>query len=187
MTRSDAVQTARGARALRVQGQAGRTAAPPCALSLPVASPGGAIAGSGPDLSGRTGQETTLSTYAALRGHPPDFIVRYRLYAPSEGGRKVTFQHLRCDFLYAGDDPARDGIYMIHPEFLDAAGEPLPKDRPVPLVGRASMWILVAEMRAFVHRARLRVGVRGHFMEGARRIGDVEVETIEGLHANPSQ
>lgn len=128
-----------------------------------------------------------MSTYAALRGHPPDFIVRYRLYAPSEGGRKVTFQHLRCDFLYAGDDPARDGIYMIHPEFLDAAGEPLPKDRPVPLVGRASMWILVAEMRAFVHRARLRVGVRGHFMEGARRIGDVEVETIEGLHANPSQ
>ena len=48
------------------------------------------------------------------------------------------------------------------------------------------MWILVAEMRASVHRDRLRVGVRGHFMEGASRIGDVEVETIEGLHDNPS-
>ncbi len=127
-----------------------------------------------------------MKTYRELRKHPPDFIVRYRLYAPSEGGREVTFQHLRCDFLYAGDDPARDGIHMIHPEFLDAAGEPLPKDRPVPLMGRASMWILVAETRASVHRGRLRLGVRGHFMEAARRIGDVEVESIEGLHENPS-
>ena len=127
-----------------------------------------------------------MRVYRELRRHPPDFIARYRLYAPSEGGREVTFQHLRCDFLYAGDDPAKDGIHMIHPEFLDASGEPLPKDRPVPLVGRASMWVLVAGMWASVHRARLWIGVRGHFMEGARRIGDVEVETIEALHENPS-
>lgn len=127
-----------------------------------------------------------MRMYRELRKHPPDFLVRYRLHAPSEGGRKLTFQHLRCDFLDAGDVPARDGIYMIHPEFLDAAGEPLPKDRPVPLMGRASMWILVAEMRASVHGARLGVGVRGYFVEGARRIGDVEVETIAALHENPS-
>ena len=40
------------------------------------------------------------------------------------------------------------------------------------------MWILVTEMRATVHRDRLRVGVRGHFMEGARRIGDVVTRVI---------
>lgn len=128
-----------------------------------------------------------VRTYRELRKHPPDFIVRYRLYAPSEGGRKVTFQHLRCDFLYAGDDPAKDGIHMIYPEFLNDAGEPFARDMPVPLIGRASMWILNPELRAKVHRARLHVGVRGHFMEGARKIGDVEVETIEGLHENPSE
>lgn len=123
-----------------------------------------------------------MRTYQDIRGHRPDFIVKYRLYSPEEGGRKVTYQHLRCDFMYEGDNPWDDAIYMIHPEFLDEAGIPIEDKVVVPPQGRASMWVLVPEMRASVHRSRAKVGVRGHFMEGARKIGDVEIEEIAGLH-----
>lgn len=125
-----------------------------------------------------------MQTYEQLRGYQADFVVKYRLLAPDDGGRKVTFQHLRCDFLYEGDNPTTDGIFMIHPEFLDAAGQPLQENVVIPLEGRASMWILMPKMRAF-HRARIKVGVRGHFMEGLRKIGNVEVENIVALQENP--
>ena len=127
-----------------------------------------------------------MQTYEQLRGHPPDFVVKYRLYTLAEGGRKVTFQHLRCDFMYEGDDPVRDGIFMIHPEFLDERGCPLREHVPVHLEGEASMWILAPEMRSSVHRQRAKAGVRGYFMEGARRFGDAQIERIVGLHENPA-
>jgi hypothetical protein len=123
-------------------------------------------------------------TYEQIRGHRPDFIVRYQLFAPDAGGRKVTYQHLRCDFMYHGDDPHTDGISMIHPEFLDQDGMPLDDGIPVALKGQASMWILVPEARA-AHRTRLTVGTRGYFMEGSRRVGEVLVEEVVGLHENP--
>lgn len=123
-----------------------------------------------------------MRTYNEIRGHGPDFYVTYRLYAPSEGGRKVTHQHLRCDFMYAGDEPQQ--LFMIHPEFLDDTGTPIDEGVPVPLAGTASMWIVIPAMRALVHRGRISVGVRGHFMEGSRRVGDVEVTRIAGLHDN---
>ena len=128
-----------------------------------------------------------METYEELRRQQPDFIVSYRLYSPSEGGRRVTYQHLRCDFLYEGEHPGCDGPYMIHPEFLDESGRPICEGVVVPLTGRASMWILVPEMRARVHRSKVGVGVRGHFMEGRRKIGDVVIEEIVGLHFNPSE
>lgn len=109
--------------------------------------------------------------------------MKYRLYSQAEGGRKATFQHLRCDFVYEGEDPLKDGLYMIHPEFLDADGQPLEENTPVPLEGRASMWILMPEMRAF-HQLRIKPGVRGHFMEGPRKIANVQVEQVVGLHEN---
>ena len=126
--------------------------------------------------------EGGMKTYEEIRGHKPDFVVSYRLYSPSEGGRKVTYQHLRCDFMYEGDDPSKDGIFMIHPEFLGKDGKPLDERHPVPLEGKATMWVLMPEMRASVHRSRAKVGTRGHFMEGPRKIGDVKIEAIVGLH-----
>lgn len=33
---------------------------------------------------------------------------------------------------------------------------------------------------------RAAVGVRGHFMEGARKVADVEIDAIAGLHEDPS-
>jgi hypothetical protein len=127
-----------------------------------------------------------MKPYAENRGRGPDFFVKYRLYSASEGGRKVTFQHLRCDFMYAGDDPQKDGIFMIHPEFLDEHNVPIGEDVIIPLTGRASMWILNPVMRLEVHRSRAAVGVRGHFMEGSRKISDVEIDAIAGLHEDPS-
>ena len=127
-----------------------------------------------------------MRTYEQIRGHGPDFIVKYRLYSRSDGGREVTRQHLRCDFIYEGDDPQSDGIYMIHPEFLDESGTPLPEQGEVPLEGNASMWILVPQMRASVHRSRAKVGVHGHFMEGSSKVGDVEIVQIKGLLENPA-
>jgi hypothetical protein len=128
-----------------------------------------------------------MKTYEQIRGYRPDFVVKYRLYTPAEGGRKVTFQHLRCDFLYDGDDPQKDGIYMIHPEFLTAEGAPLGEDVPVPLEGRASMWILSPEMRKTIHKARAKVGMKGFFVEGPRKVGEVMIDEIVGLHENPTE
>ena len=125
-----------------------------------------------------------MKPYREIRGQPEDFVVSYRLYSPEEGGRAVTFQHLRCDFMYEGDDPERDGIFMIYPEFLDEHHQPLDKDAPVPLVGTATMWILAPEMRIEVHQSRITDGVRGYLMEGARKIGEVQVVKVVGLHTN---
>ena len=125
-----------------------------------------------------------MKPYREILGHPEDFVVKYKLYSPAEGGRKVTFQHLRCDFLYEKDDPERDSLFMIYPEFLDENGQPLDDDFPVPLSGSATMWISVPEMRKAVHQSRIAKGVRGYFMEGARKIGEVEVVKVVGLHTN---
>ena len=125
-----------------------------------------------------------MKLYKEIRNHPEDFIVRYTLYTKEEGGRKITYQHLRCDFMYEGDDPETDGIYMIHPEFIDENGVPIKEKTSVPLSGRASMWVLIPEMRDKIHKFKIEVGVRGYFMEGARKVGEIIVEKIVGLHEN---
>lgn len=126
-----------------------------------------------------------MRTYEDIRKICPDFVVRYRLYSLSEGGRKITFQHLRCDFMYEGDDPFKDSIYMIHPQFLDEEGNALSVERAVPLEGKASMWILDPEMRATIHRKRAKIDTKGYFMEGSRKVGEVIIEEIIGLHESP--
>lgn len=125
-----------------------------------------------------------MPSYEQFRKHQADFYVRYSLYAASEGGREITFQHLRCDFMYEGDDPQKDGIFIIHPEFLDEAGAPIDEGAVVPIDGIASMWFASQELRASVHRSRIQVGVCGYFMEGSRRVGKVEVTRIGSLFEN---
>ena len=71
---------------------------------------------------------------------------------------------------------------MIHPEFINEDGTPIPEEVPVSLSGKASMWVLVEEMKEEVHRHRIKVGTRGFFMEGARKIGEVVVEEIVGIN-----
>jgi hypothetical protein len=120
-------------------------------------------------------------------GSPPDFAVRYRFFTAEEGGLVgAPRQHIRWDFLYQGDDPERDGIYMIWPEFLDRAGNVLP-DGPVPYEGVAHMFILNPDMREQVHRRRMAVGVRGYFVEGSKRVAECEVMELIGLTEIPSK
>ena len=80
----------------------------------------------------------------------------------------------------------RDGIFMIHPEFIDEQGLVRPERVPVPVSGLAAMWILIPEMRAKVHCIRIAEGVHGYFMEGSRRVAEAVVTRVLGLHSNPT-
>ena len=121
-----------------------------------------------------------MKSYSEQKRRKPDFAVRYRLISQADGGRRRTFQHLRCDFMYEGDKPEQ-GIYCIHPEFLDSNNIPVEENIEIDLEGRATMWILFNEMRDF-HRKKISEGTRGYFMEGSRKIGSLVVEEILGLN-----
>jgi len=123
-----------------------------------------------------------MKSYKKIRNCLEDFIVSYKLYSKEEGGREITYQHLRCDFLYEEDDFTKNKIYMIHPEFIDKNGKPFNKETPIPLLGNASMWILNSEIREKIHKFRIKVGVKGYFMEGKRKIGEVIVKKIVSLN-----
>ena len=126
-----------------------------------------------------------MSNSYSRSGRPPDFSVRYRFFTAAEGGRAgAPRQHIRWDFLYHGDDPQRDGLYMIWPEFLDDAGKPLP-DGPVPYEGIAHMFILSDDLREQVHQRRLAIGLKGYFVEGPKRVAECEVTELIGLSQVP--
>ena len=112
----------------------------------------------------------------------PAFEVTYRFYSSEEGGRKsAPRQHVRWDFLYEGDDPVTDGISMVWPEFISESGAVLPEGE-VPVAGQAHMFIVNPERVEF-HRARIRKGVRGFFVEGPRKVAECEVIAVLGLAA----
>ena len=118
-------------------------------------------------------------------GHPADFRVRYRFRAADEGGRQtLPVQGYRSDFLYEEDDAPGAGIYMIHPEFEDSMGLPIAEEERAAAEGTARMWIISDEMRE-VHRGRIKPGVRGYMVEGARKVAEIEVIEVLGLHTNP--
>lgn len=125
--------------------------------------------------------------YEIIRKHKHDFVVKYRLYSKAEGGREVTYQGLRCDFMYAGDD-IKDGLYMIHPEFEDRNREVIINDdTPLELVGTCRMWVVFPEIRELIHKKRVKIGAKGFMMEGSWKIGEVEVIEIASLFENPVQ
>ncbi len=49
---------------------------------------------------------------------------------------------MRSDFLYEQDDPQRDGIWCIYPEFEGKDRSILQPDVKIPNSGTATMWIL---------------------------------------------
>ncbi|QHW33228.1 hypothetical protein GZH47_22190 [Paenibacillus rhizovicinus] len=128
-------------------------------------------------------------SYEEIRNHPPDFRVNYRFYLTEEGGRRnLPFQGYRSDFSYEGDDIKETGIYMIHPEFEDELGEVIFEDNiQVPQRGTARMWVLIPEMRSEIHKHRIKIGVKGYFMEGSKKVGEMEVIEIMGLYTNPEE
>ena len=113
-----------------------------------------------------------------------DFEGVVRIFTHEQGGRvNAPFNGIRWDFCYAEDDPS-DGIYMIHPDFLDANGCSLPTDAPLPfdtsLVARFR--ICVDAMRP-THQARIAVGTRFYCHEGGHRVASGTVTRLMGLHA----
>jgi hypothetical protein len=121
-----------------------------------------------------------MQTYSERTGRQPDFEVRYRFLGQSEGGRSSPpRQHVRWDFMYEGDNPLTDGINMVWPEFISPSGSVLPEGE-VPVEGKALMFVVNPERRQF-HKQRVRVGVQGFFMEGARKVAQCEVTQVLGL------
>jgi hypothetical protein len=92
----------------------------------------------------------------------------------------LPYQHVRSDFLYDGDDPTKDGIWCIWPEFLDPNGQALTESERVPAEGLADMFVLNDDLRV-QHRDRIRVGTRGFFVEGPNRTAECEVVQVLSL------
>lgn len=111
-----------------------------------------------------------------------DFKVKYRFFTFEEGGRKTgaPINNYRSDWLYA-EDKAEDGIFMVWPFFENQLGELISKESYAYDKGIARMHILVPEMR-YLHQKRIKVGTKGFFMEGARKVAEAEVIEIVNLH-----
>lgn len=109
--------------------------------------------------------------YEQKLNHKADFRVSYRFYAENEGGRKRTpSQGYRSDFWYK--HPANSNvnqIFMIWPEFENTHKEVILDNSFVNESGTARMWIINAKMRSY-HLDKITIGVKGYFMEGARRV-----------------
>jgi hypothetical protein len=118
--------------------------------------------------------------YSAFRD---DFEAIIRIFREDEGGRRsAPFNGIRWDLNYANEVPA-DGLYMIWPDFIND-GVSLPTDKALPIDRhlQARMYVVVDEMRAQVHRARIEVGTCFYYCEGPHRVAEGKVTRITGLH-----
>ena len=120
--------------------------------------------------------------YEQIRKRPCDFVVKYRFLTKEEGGRQtgLPIQGIRSDFMYFGDNPKTDRIYMIHPEFLDENDNIITEKRIVSETGKALMWIVNPEFNEY-HKNRLKIGIKGYFMEGPKITAECEVIELIGL------
>ncbi len=126
--------------------------------------------------------------YENRKNQSPDFKVEYKIRKDDSFGYiQKPYQGMRSDFMYDGDDPQADGIYMIWPEFLDKSGQVITdQNQNIDDIGQAYMWILSPEIREAVHLERVKVGTKGYFMMGSKKIADAIVIKIHGLHTNKS-
>lgn len=123
-----------------------------------------------------------MMSYSDQTGRKPSFEVSYRFLTVEEGGRTAPpHQHTRWDFLYEGDDPVADGIWMIWPEFLAVDGSVLPEGE-VPSTGRALMYIVNLDNEQY-HRERISIGTKGSFVEGPKAVAVCEVVATHGIDA----
>ena len=119
-----------------------------------------------------------------------DFLVKYRFFTQAEGGRmNPALQGYRSDWVYSEDYEKRIEskqslslpIYMIHPLAVDEDHLQYSSHEFMPSEGLAEMRILFAQMRP-IHRKKIKVGVKGYFVEGSRRVAEAEV--IDILYLN---
>lgn len=117
--------------------------------------------------------------YEQARNRDCDFIVQYRFFSPEEGGRPTgnPMQGYRSDFMYSGDEKARQQ-WMIWPEFLDDKDNViLDKSLQVPTSGKANMWILNDTLTE-LHKGQIKIELKAFFMEGQYIVAECEVIQI---------
>ncbi len=122
-------------------------------------------------------------SYEQVRNRPCDFRVKFRFYNENEGGRKTgpPMQGYRSDFMYEGSDPKTDRIYMIHPEFIDDTNNVILDKTYRPWTGKANMWILNPDFYEY-HKQRIKLIIKGYFIEGRHKTAECEVIEIIGLY-----
>jgi len=109
------------------------------------------------------------------------FLAEITIFPPGPETREANaFNGIRWAFAYANDDyvngiePERSDVW---PEFLDHAGNALPKDVPLQGTLPARMHIIFPNMVS-VHFNRLRVGTRFFCTEGARKVASGVVTSL---------
>lgn len=106
-----------------------------------------------------------------------DFKVKYKFRSYEAGGRKnPAYQGIRSDFWYHHKDNAENDLFMIWPLFEDKNGDII-DEGPVLFEGIARMQIVNEKMLEY-HLPKLKIGVKGYFMEGLRRTADCEIIEI---------
>ncbi len=125
--------------------------------------------------------------YIVRFGHPPDFLVNYRILTEAEGGRiSPVYQGIRWDLWYKVSDIEGNYLFMVWPEFLDEKGDVvIQRHSPVPNIGMAQLWIINENMR-YYHQQRIVEGMQGFACEGARRVAEYRVTKVVGLMDNPA-
>ncbi|MEH6396064.1 hypothetical protein [Pseudoalteromonas sp.] len=112
-----------------------------------------------------------------------DFKVKYYFYTESEGGRKtLPFNGYRSDWFYDGDDLNIEGLSMIWPTFENKSGDIFENEINVQREGFARMTVVVPEIRKSIHQKRIKIGTKGFFMEGSKKVAEAEVVEILDLH-----
>ena len=87
-------------------------------------------------------------------------------------------QGYRSDFMF---HESSGKMYMIHPEFLDENENVIVDKEIRQWSGLAKMWIVFDEMRQY-HKERIKVGMKGFFMEGPHKTAECEVIKIVRLN-----
>jgi hypothetical protein len=107
-----------------------------------------------------------------------DFEADIEVLPPTQSVRRTpAVNGIRWDFQYA----APPGTYhVIHPDFIDAAGHPLPPNLPLQGHLKARMRIVFDDMRPY-HRPLIHSGVRFTCMEGPHVVARGVVTRVTGL------
>ncbi|MGC1498231.1 MAG: hypothetical protein WA790_20665 [Sulfitobacter sp.] len=115
-----------------------------------------------------------------IYGRKPDFEAEITVLTADQGGRKTPpFNKIRWDFRYADDAPS-DGIYMIHPYFLDKNRELFPDGQALSGTMTALMFIVIEEMADY-HRKRIAIGTEFYCVEGYKICATGTVTDLIGL------
>ncbi|MFT6458774.1 hypothetical protein [Pseudophaeobacter arcticus] len=109
-----------------------------------------------------------------------DFEAEITILTSAQGGRNTpTYNFIRWDLGYP-DRSEFEPVYMIWPNFLDEAGDPIPKGSQIEGTLRARMHIVVREMVEF-HKQRLLVGSRFNCHEGRHVVAQGKVTKLLAL------